>query len=131
MAQLVKHPTLDLSSGHDLTVHGFEPCVGVCTDSTEPASDAVSASLSLSLKINKLKKKKTYLDLYLLIWTKIHDLSDIPLPEKRQVDQGSTNFFFKGPDSTYFQFFRQHVLCTSQHSIISRKHTQTICKKLV
>ena len=54
----------------------------------------LSLPLSLSLKINKLKKKKTYLDLYLLIWTKIHDLSDIPLPEKRQVDQGSTNFFF-------------------------------------
>ena len=26
VAQSVKHPTLDLSSGHDLTVRGLEPC---------------------------------------------------------------------------------------------------------
>ena len=27
VAQSVKHPTLDLGSGHDLTVHGFELCI--------------------------------------------------------------------------------------------------------
>ena len=27
VAQLVKHPTLDFSSGHDLTVCGIEPCI--------------------------------------------------------------------------------------------------------
>ena len=36
-AQLVKHPTLDFGSGHDLTVHGIELHVGLCDDSTEPA----------------------------------------------------------------------------------------------
>ena len=37
MAQLVKCPALDLSSGHDLMVHGIEPCTGLCADSVEPA----------------------------------------------------------------------------------------------
>ena len=36
MAQSVKDPTLDFSSGHDLMVHELEPCVGLSTDSTEP-----------------------------------------------------------------------------------------------
>ena len=37
--------TLDFSSGHDLTVREIKPCVGLCADSTEPASDSVSLSL--------------------------------------------------------------------------------------
>ena len=63
MIQLVKRLTLDLSSGHDLMVCEFEPCVGLCADSMEPAWDSLSPSLSasfsfslslpLSLKINK------------------------------------------------------------------------------
>ena len=41
----------NISSGHDLTVREFEPCVGICADSQslEPASDSVSPSLSLPL----------------------------------------------------------------------------------
>ena len=42
MAQLVKRPTLDLGSGHDLPVHEFEPHIGLCTDGVEPAWDSVS-----------------------------------------------------------------------------------------
>ena len=65
MAQLVKHLTLDFSSGHDLTVHEIfemEPHVRFYTDSVEPAWDSLSLSLSaplpthslcLSLKIHK------------------------------------------------------------------------------
>ena len=61
VAQLVKHPSLDLSSNHDLTVHRFKFCIGLCTDSVEPAWDSVSLpfcpspTCSLSLKINKNK----------------------------------------------------------------------------
>ena len=33
LAQSVKHPTLDSSSGHNLMVHGIKPHVGLCTDS--------------------------------------------------------------------------------------------------
>ena len=29
--------TPDFGSGHDLTVHDFEPHIGLCADSTEPA----------------------------------------------------------------------------------------------
>ena len=77
MAQLVKHLTVDLSSGHDLTVREFEPHVGLCTDSSEPGACfgfclplslsvpplltlclSVSLSLSLSLKNKKNIKKK-------------------------------------------------------------------------
>ena len=46
VAQLAKCLTLDFSSGHDLTVHGFETCVGLCADSAEPGWDSVSLSLS-------------------------------------------------------------------------------------
>ena len=49
MAQSAKRPTLDFGSGHEFTVHGFEPCVGLCTDCLEPAWDSLSLSLSLSL----------------------------------------------------------------------------------
>ena len=62
VAQLVKRLTLDFSSGRDLTVHVFEPCIWFDTDSTEPASDSLSPSLSAPplfvhshfLHINKL-----------------------------------------------------------------------------
>ena len=30
VAQSAKLPTLDFGSGHDLTVHGFEPCQALC-----------------------------------------------------------------------------------------------------
>ena len=59
VTQSVKCLILGFGSGHDLMVHGFKPCVGLCTDSSEPAWDslspphALSLSLSLSLKINK------------------------------------------------------------------------------
>ena len=37
MAQSVKGLTLGFSLGHDLTVGGFKPCIGLCVDSVEPA----------------------------------------------------------------------------------------------
>ena len=37
MAQSVERPTLGFGSGHDLTVRGFKPRVGLCADSMEPA----------------------------------------------------------------------------------------------
>ena len=37
VAQLLEHSTLDFGSGHDLMVHGIEPHMGLCADSTEPA----------------------------------------------------------------------------------------------
>ena len=46
VAQLVMHPTPDFSSGHDLTVCGIEPHIGLYTDSVEPAWDSLSPSLS-------------------------------------------------------------------------------------
>ena len=36
MVQSVECPTLGFGSGHDLTVHGFEPRIGLCIDSVEP-----------------------------------------------------------------------------------------------
>ena len=46
MAQSIKHPTLELSSGHDLTVFESEPLVGLCVDSAEPARSGSSLPLS-------------------------------------------------------------------------------------
>ena len=45
MTQLVKFPTLDFGSGHDLMVCEIEPQVGLCADSVEPAWDFLSPSL--------------------------------------------------------------------------------------
>ena len=42
---MVKRPTLDFGSGHDLLVRGIEPLVGLCADSVEAAWDSVSSSL--------------------------------------------------------------------------------------
>ena len=59
VAQSVKHVTLDLSSGYDLTVCEFKPRMGLRADGAEPAWDSLSLSLPLpglctcSLKINK------------------------------------------------------------------------------
>ena len=72
MAPSVKRPTLDFRSGHDLMVHEFEPHVGLCADTLERAWDSLSlcpssacflSSLSLCLKINKLKKTKLSISL--------------------------------------------------------------------
>ena len=66
MAQSVKNPTLDFSSGYDLKVCELQPQVGLCANNVEPAGDSFSISLSLplpplSLKINKeALKKKSY-----------------------------------------------------------------------
>ena len=45
MAQLVKSPTLDFCSGHDLTVPGWRPTSG-SELGFEPAWDSLSPSLS-------------------------------------------------------------------------------------
>ena len=66
VAQSVKCLTLDFGSDHDLMICEFECCVGLHTDCLDPAWDLLSPSLypfpahayCLSLKINKLKKKK-------------------------------------------------------------------------
>ena len=36
-----------MTSGHDLTIHGFELSIGLHADSVEPAWDSLSRSLSL------------------------------------------------------------------------------------
>ena len=64
VAQSVKHPTLDFGSSHNLLVREIKPCVGLCTDSTEPAWDSVSLSappllvLSLSLSLSQKQTNK-------------------------------------------------------------------------
>ena len=60
-----KHPPFDFGLGHNLTVNEFKPHIRRWADSTEPAWDSLSPFLSappllllsLSLKINKLKKQ--------------------------------------------------------------------------
>ena len=37
----------DFNSGHDLSVHEFEPRVALCADVSEAASDCVSPSVSV------------------------------------------------------------------------------------
>ena len=64
MPHSVESPTLDFGSGHELTVHGYELCTGLCTgvelawNFPLPPPRSLPHSLSLSLKINKLIKKK-------------------------------------------------------------------------
>ena len=69
-AQSVEHPTLDLGSGHDLTVCGFELHIGLCADGMEPAWDSLSLSLCLppslsapplfSLALSQNKKQQPF-----------------------------------------------------------------------
>ena len=47
MAQSVEHLTSGFSSGHDLTVSGAEPCVGLLADSLAHGWDSLSRSLPL------------------------------------------------------------------------------------
>ena len=47
VAQLIKHPTLDFCSGHDLTVCEIEPCVGLCLHWQHGACLGFSLPLSL------------------------------------------------------------------------------------
>ena len=47
MGQLVKRPTLGFRSSHDLTVREFEPHIGLCAGSVEPAGDSLSPSVCL------------------------------------------------------------------------------------
>ena len=54
MALLLKPLTLDFSSGHDLMVGEFEPCMGLCTGNVEPAWESLSLSLSLCLPLSFL-----------------------------------------------------------------------------
>ena len=49
VARSVKIPTLDLSSGHDLTVREFKPHIRLCAESAQPTWDSHSLSLSLPL----------------------------------------------------------------------------------
>ena len=49
VARVVECPTPDFSSGHDLTVNGIEPHVGLCADSVEPAWDLLWLFLCPSL----------------------------------------------------------------------------------
>ena len=67
MAQSAGRPTLDLGSGHDLRVCGFEPCSGFCADSRGSLLGILPLSLSfcpsplmLTLALSKqinIKKK--------------------------------------------------------------------------
>ena len=65
LAQLVE--ASDFSSGHDLVVPKFQPCVGLCADSSEPGASfrfCVSLSLPLSgahtLSLSKINKHKIF-----------------------------------------------------------------------
>ena len=67
-AQSIKRQTLDFSSGHDLTVHGFKPphrapcrergtCLGFCLLLSLPLP-RLALCIFLKINKNKLKKKK-------------------------------------------------------------------------
>ena len=60
MAQSGKHLSLDLGSAHALTVRGIEPHVGLHDDSTEPAWDSLSPSLSAPLPLSQSKITSKY-----------------------------------------------------------------------
>ena len=55
VAQPVGRPTLDFGLDHDLMVREFEPHIGLCDGSVEPAWDALSflSPLTLSLSLSK------------------------------------------------------------------------------
>ena len=52
MAQLVKRLTLDFGSGHDLTVHEFEPRARLCANGVEAAWDCLCHSCTFSVSVS-------------------------------------------------------------------------------
>ena len=82
MVQWVKFPTLDFSSGHDLSVRDVEPCIGLCTDCKEPVWCSLSLPLSLpspahalSCSQNKYRDLKTKTFYLVILETLSHNLS--------------------------------------------------------
>ena len=71
MTQVVKRPTLDFGSGHDLTVCELEPRIGLCPHCSEPALDPLSPSFWPSPTRTLSLKNKLTLEMFLLI-TKEH-----------------------------------------------------------
>ena len=71
MAQLVKRPTHDVGSGHDLLVCEIESCIQLCTDSTETAWDSLSLSTPLllthSLSLSNKYFLKKIVNVYLFL----------------------------------------------------------------
>ena len=53
MVQWVEGLMFYLSLGHELVVRGFEPHIGLCVGSVEPAGDALSLPLSRLLSLSK------------------------------------------------------------------------------
>ena len=57
MTHSVKRLALDFTSGHDLTLHEFEPCIRLLTGRAEPVWDSLSVPpllvFSLSLSLSK------------------------------------------------------------------------------
>ena len=88
MAQSVKRPTLDFSSGHDLMVGEIEPLVGLCTSGAEPDWDSFFTSLcpfpahAVSVKRNKFKKREST-NYYIII---------VSHPKKRIKKKNGTRF---------------------------------------
>ena len=46
--------------GHNLVVHGFEPRIGLCADSSEPGACFTSVSPSLSARMLSLSLKNKH-----------------------------------------------------------------------
>ena len=91
MAQSVEHLTLGFGSGHDLTVHEFEPRIGLCADSAEPAWDSFCLSLSLptppllahslSLSFSQINIKTFKKRIKCLVqWVVVYSQSRAPIP---------------------------------------------------
>ena len=53
MAQSVKRLTVDFGSSYDFMVCEFQPYVGLCADSMEPAWDSLSAPPLLECSLSK------------------------------------------------------------------------------
>ena len=56
MAHLVKCVTVDLSSGHDLTICGVKPHIRLSAESMETSWDSVSLSLTLPISLTVSKQ---------------------------------------------------------------------------
>ena len=97
--------SVQLHSGHDLTVPEFEPRIRLCADSSEPGAcfgfcvslslwpSPRSCSVSLCLKNNKCKKKKIKKNATLPFVTAWMDLESIMLSEISHKRKTNTTLF--------------------------------------
>ena len=127
---MVKHPTPNFASGHDLTVRRYQLRVRLCSDNAEPAWDFLSLPLSLPLPYSHTHKILSSLALSLSLSLSLSQNLKISKSEnklkkkKKEYLLGNLLYFLPGFSPTDFFFT---CLCSPYKWVFSVFPTQHPC----